>query len=236
MNRILLYPYGFGNAQHFAVLRLEELGYETTDHPMPEITHFLTDVPSNEASFLQLPMLPENITIIGGNLPRKMLRQYKCIDLLSDEDYLCKNAAITAQCALTLGQEKGQIAYCGAKVLIIGWGRIGKHLANYTQSMGADITVALRNAQERAFAKSKGYRTVDIPSINTDKYDLIFNTVPAAVCSIEKCKNAPVAIDLASVSGIVGENVICARGLPGKMAPKSSGLLIANRIHEILKE
>lgn len=236
MNRTLLYPYGFGNAQQFAVRRLEELGYDTADHPMPEITHLITDVPCNEASFQKLPMLPENIAIIGGNLPKKIQRQYKCIDLLYDEDYLCKNAAITAQCALTLGQEKGQLAYCGAKVLIIGWGRIGKHLANYARHLGADITVALRNAKERAFAKSEGYRTVEILQIKVAAYDLIFNTVPACVCAIGKQEGGPVAIDLASVPGITGGDVICARGLPGKMAPKSSGILIANRIDEILKE
>ncbi len=236
MNRVLLYPYGLSNALHYAAHRLEQLGYETADHPMPEITHFLTDTPCNEASFRSLPMLPENITIIGGNLPRKILRQYKCIDLLSDEEYLCRNAAITAQCALALGLQQGQLSYCGSKVLIIGWGRIGKHLSEYIRHMGADTTLALRNKKERALAKSAGYQALDIQEIEVSKYDLVFNTVPAAVCTIDKIKTTPIAIDLASTPGIAGENVISARGLPGKMAPKTSGILIANRIDEILKE
>lgn len=236
MNRVLLYPYGFVSALRYAANRLEQLGYEIADHPMPEITHFLTDVPCNEAAFQELPMLPENITIIGGNLPRKILRQYKCIDLLNDEEYLCRNAAITAQCAMALGLENGQLAYCGSKVLIIGRGRIGKHLSEYLRRMGADVTVALRNPKEQALAKSSGLQVVDIPQICAAKYDLIFNTVPAYVCTIEKCKNPPTAIDLASTPGIKGENVISARGLPGKMAAKSSAVLIASRINEILRE
>lgn len=236
MNGVLLYPYGFGNALHYAASQLEQLGYEITDHPTPEITHLLTDVPCNDTSFQKLSMLPEDITIIGGNLPRKLLRQYKCMDLLNDEEYLCRNAAITAQCALALGLEKGQLAYSGSKILIIGWGRIGKHLSGYIRPLGSDITVALRNQAERAFAKSAEFHAISIAQIDIRDYDMIFNTVPAAVCAIGNCKNPPVAIDLASIAGIAGENVISARGLPGKMAAKSSGVLIANRIDEILRE
>lgn len=236
MNGFLLYPYGFGNALPYACRRLRKLGYKLTDHPTPEITHLLTDVPCKEESFRILQSLPEDVTIIGGALPHSITGHCKTIDLLRNEEYLCRNADITAQCALTLGQENGQITYHGANILIIGWGRIGKHLAKYAKCLGANVTIALRNPKEAALAESMGYHTVAIPEISPDGYDLIFNTVPHPILSLTAGKNSPIAIDLASSPGITGDGVITARGLPGKMACKSSGLLIAGQINKILKE
>lgn len=235
MDRCLLYPHGYGAALSCASKRLKAAGYEIADHPMPEITHFLTDAPCKDDAFDILESLPENVTVIGGKLPREILHSYQCFDLLLDEDYLCENAAITAQCALSVGLESGKAAYCGARILVLGWGRIGKHLTQYAKALGAEVCVALRNPKESAMAKSMGLETVEISKISPNGFDYIFNTVPRTVCRLEK-KGAPVAVDLASVPGIVGENVIWARGLPGKMAPESSGKLIARRVDEMIKE
>ena len=68
-------------------------------------------------------------------------------------------------------------------------------------------------------------------------YRIIFNTVPAPILSEEQianCQDSCIKIDLASVLGIAGTDVIWARGLPGKDAPESSGVLIAKTILRLI--
>ena len=65
------------------------------------------------------------------------------------------------------------------------------------------------------------------------KFSIVFNTVPAPVLEVS---GDTLAIDLASQPGLLGETVLWARGLPGKMAPKSSGELILDTVLRIMKE
>jgi len=75
---------------------------------------------------------------------------------------------------------------------------------------------------------------VDYTSVNLQNYRVIYNTVPSMVFP-DTPKDA-LKIDLASKLGLGGEDVIWARGLPGKKAPESSGALIARSIIPILRE
>ena len=61
---------------------------------------------------------------------------------------------------------------------------------------------------------------------------VIYNTAPAPVLdrkTLAKCLGT-LKIDLASLQGLDGPDVIWARGLPGLYAPESSGRLIAQSI------
>ena len=81
-----------------------------------------------------------------------------------------------------------------------------------------------------------GYCAVDfekVPEI-LSQYRLLYNTVPDLPFIWDLSK--VVAIDLASEPGMQGDNVIIARGLPGKYAPESSGKLIAETILQYHKE
>ena len=50
------------------------------------------------------------------------------------------------------------------------------------------------------------------------------------------CRGNALKIDLASCPGMLGDDVIIARGLPGKYVPESSGRLIARRLLALWKE
>ena len=81
-----------------------------------------------------------------------------------------------------------------------------------------------------------GYEAVDfsdVPGI-IQRYRLLFNTVPDLPFHWDVSQI--IAIDLASVPGMPGDQVIPARGLPGKYAPESSGKLIAETILRYHKE
>lgn len=238
--------YIFYRANDSAVLRaaaetLKSKGYGVVSHPCESVTHLLLPVPSfspdgtikgggSLESLLQF--LPKNITIIGGNLPTEGLQGYKTMDLLKDPVYLASNAAITAYCAVRLAMQELPVTLRGLKVLIIGWGRIGRCLSALLWGLEADVTVAARKLEDRAMAHALGYHTAIPEELDQDLncYRLIYNTAPAPVLSREQiahCRENCLKIDLASSLGIDAEDVLWARGLPGKDAPESSGKLIA---------
>lgn len=245
----LVYAGGSTPASGHAVDFLKHSGIPIIHHPSPEITHLLLDVPSfapdgslrggGEAETL-LSMLPTGITVLGGNLQHPALKGYMCLDLLKDPDYVAVNAAITAHCALRIAAEKLPVVFAGCPALVIGWGRIGKCLGQMLKALGARVTIGARNPSDRAMASALGYETVDTAALEKEisRYRLIFNTAPEAILSqtqLSKCGSC-VKIDLASRKGLLSDDVIWAKGLPGVYAPESSGALIAETVLEFLKE
>jgi len=243
LENIRIFPVGGTAACQYASNFLKRAGVQLVDHPTPEITHLLLDVPSFcEDGTLRgggelkpvLRMLPPDITVVGGNLIHPALKDYHTLDLLQDAQYLAKNAAITAECALQVASEQMEITFSEARTLIIGWGRIGKCLGKLLRAMGADITIAVRKESDRAMLMALGINAVDIPSLKglVPEYRLLFNTVPELILDQIDLQDTGhcLKIDLASKPGILGEDVIWAKGLPGVYVPESSGRLIAQTI------
>lgn len=241
MNDITFYAPGGSPALAAAVDILRRKGCNVADAPGENVTHLLLSVPSfdsdgslKEGGRLEdiLKELPENVTILGGNLAYP---GYKTVDLLQDELYLAENAAITAHCAVKQALSRLPATMQGAHILVIGWGRIGKCLAALLKNMGAHVTVAARKETDRAMLRALGYEAEDTTKLSFSlmRYRVIFNTVPAPVLSgeqVKHCRPDCLKIDLASKPGIGAEDVIWARGLPGKDAPETSGELIARTV------
>lgn len=210
----------------------------------PDVTHLLLPVPSFEkdgrirgGGVLEnlLADLPEDVTVIGGNLSHPALAGYHCLDLLRDGEYVAVNAALTADCAIRVAGAHLPAALEGCPILIVGWGRIGKCLAVKLKALGAKVAVAARKTEDRNMLKALGYKTENT-EVLTGSYRVIFNTAPAMVLSKTEIPRDTLKIELASTDGLSGGDVIIARGLPGKMVPESSGRLIAETIIRILDE
>ena len=249
MKRILIYPLGTTQACVRAGACLESAGFALTDHPCPEVTHLLLDVPSfagdgsvRGGGSLEsvLERLSPKITVIGGNLNHPALTGCQVLDLLKDTAYLAQNAAITARCALRVAAPLLPAVLPDTPALVIGWGRIGKCLAKLLDVLSCPVTVAARNPADRAMAAALGLRAADITEIPgiLPGIRLLYNTVPAPVLDAGSLDplGGCVKIDLASSPGLDGQGVIRARGLPGQYAPDSSGRLIAQTIRQHLKE
>ena len=227
-------PPGTAAVSH-AIQHLQQAGCTFTDAPGETVTHLLLPVPSflsKAGGDLEkiLGHLPENVCIFGGNLPK--LPGYRVYDLLQDPFYLAENAYITAHCALRLLMKHLPIPLRGCKILVVGWGRIGKCLAALLKALEADVTVAARKETDRGILSALGYRTLDTENVPCDNFRVVFNTAPAAITL--KNSDTCLKIDLASLPGITGEDVIWARGLPGKDAPEASGALIARTVLRLL--
>lgn len=183
-------------------------------------------------------ILTKETIVIGGNLDHPALINNKCIDLLKDPYYLSMNSLITAHCAIKVAYEHLHRTISDCNVLVVGWGRIGKCLANLLKGMGAKLTVSARSEADRALLKALGYEVINVadPNVDLKHYNIIYNTVPAEIIKQDRVCKRQLKIDLASIQGIEGDDVIHARGLPGIYAPESSGILIAQTIDRLGKE
>lgn len=236
---ILVYPAGSSEAIRSAAFHLQKRGVPLVDHPTPEATHLLLDVPARTVPVSLLEQLPERITVVGGNLIHPELAESLKMDLLRNEAYLAANAAITADCAIRVAAEHMKTTFPDSPALVIGWGRIGKCLVRLLKDIGCPVTVAARKDADRAMLKALGYEAYEpgaLPELG--RFDLIFNTAPAPMLGKSQLSRCPAAvkIDLASLPGLEGEDVIWARGLPGRYAPESSGKLIAETFLKLCRE
>ena len=244
MSKTIICTAGNTAALRFAREELVSRGFTVIDTPEPDVTHLLLPVPSFEADgrikgggILPhiLADLPESITVIGGKLDHPALAGLQTIDLLQNSDYVAQNAFITADRALRIAMQELPMVLRNCPVLVIGWGRIGKCLGRLLQALEAKVTIAARKNEDRAMIAALGYASVDtaILSSTLGDYRVIFNTVPVSVLDascVDRYQPNCLKIDLASQKGLPGNNVIWARGLPGKDAPETSGKLIADTV------
>lgn len=246
---MVLYPIGTTDACTTAAKILQKRKLRVTDHPSPDVTALLLDVPSfredgllrsGEALHSILNRLPEGISVVGGNPTAEAKNICRFQDLLADPDYLAENAAITASCAIRLAAQHLNRTLPRSRILIIGWGRIGKCLAHQLRGMGAAPTVAARKPEDLAMLRALGYEAVSVSTLAPvlPGIQVIFNTAPAPVLSEDDFPAASrcLKLDLASHAGILCPDAISARGLPCRLAPESSGELIADTVERFWRE
>lgn len=168
------------------------------------------------------------------------LFSFHLVEIAEQDMVAIPNSIPTAEGAIQLAMEKIPITIHGAKVLVIGFGRVADTLAFTLKGLGANVTVAARNPAQLAKCCVLGYQVVELN--NLAKYigeaDLIYNTVPAPVLGekmLNQVKKDVLIIDLASSPGgtdfpaaeNLGVTAVLAPGLPGKVAPITAGKILA---------
>lgn len=192
--------------------------------------------------------IPKNTAVFCG-MAQKLpgCFQQLVTDYADDEGFLLKNAYLTAEAALEIAISKTPVCLFGASVLVTGYGRIGFFLAKMLRSLGAVTYVASRSPAHLTKIELEGCIPVSYDALSDElpKMDMIFNTVPFVVFSEELLKQIPkncLFVDLASLPGgvdkdvaqKVGLEVIHALSLPGKVAPVSSGKIVADTVIRLL--
>ena len=159
------------------------------------------------------------------------------------------NAVPTAEGAVQLAMEHLPITIHGSRVLVIGFGRVGRLTAQRFQALGARVSVAARRYDQLAWAQAMGFGGEHLAHLKgwLCGYDLIVNTVPAQVLGIEELEDVKLdclILDLASkpggvdlgAAGKLGLTVIWALSLPGKVAPVTAGAAIRDTVYNMLRE
>ena len=171
------------------------------------------------------------------------------MDYFTREDLEIANAVPTVEGAIQIAMEELPTTLYSARVLVIGYGRLGKLLAHRLKGIGAKVTVAARSYADLAWIQAYGYQSERTDQLDgwMGGYDLVINTVPARVLDRARLADLDegcLVIDLASKPGGVdfegaaqlGVKVIWALSLPGKVAPVTSGKIICDTIYHMLQE
>jgi len=182
---------------------------------------------------------------------KRMAQERKLIlqDYFAREELAVLNAIPTAEGALQIAMEELPITLHDARVLVVGFGRLGRALVPRLRALGARVWVSARRYDQQAAAESMGDGAEGMDRMPDwlCSYDLVMNTVPAPVLSLEELaalKEGALVIDLASRPGGVdmtaasalGVRVIWALSLPGKVAPITSGRYIKDTIYHVIEE
>ncbi len=222
-------------------------------------------VTKNEKSVYSVSVLKESLEdiisavgvgkiVFGGMISRSTEAKLKknsnkVYDYFKREDVTAMNAVPTVQGIIKIITENIDYTVHSSRISVFGYGRIGKLAAQVLSSLGADVTVCVRKSGDLAAARVGGYSSCAINEFEkiADRFDIIVNTVPAQVinksvlsklrpdCLIIDVASAPFGTDFAAAYEL-GIKALQCPSLPGKVAPKTAGEIIAKGIINTLRE
>lgn len=217
--------------------------------------HIDMNTPFSEqnVSLQELANYLEGKTFIAGNIKEIYelvdTKKANLIDLLDREELTVLNTISTAEGAIQIAMEETSKTIHGSDILVLGYGRVGKILANMLKGIGANVYCEARKNVDLAWIRAYGYTPVRLNELDNTlgKFDIVINTIPAIILDEEKLKKLNkdcLIIDLASNPGGVdrsaskkaGIKTIWALSLPGKVAPLTSAEFIKDTLYNILKE
>lgn len=173
----------------------------------------------------------------------------KLIQVLDRDDVAIYNSIPTAEGALMLAIQNTDITIHGSTCMVLGMGRTGFTIARTLQGIGANVMMGVRRSDQFARAHEMGWKpflTTDLASM-VSGVDLIFNTIPTMIITaqiLSRISPKAVIIDLASAPGGTdfrfaekrGIKALLAPGLPGIVAPRTAGIIMANCICQSVLE
>ena len=170
-------------------------------------------------------------------------------DFLQREDFSVLNAIPTVEGALQIALEQTPHTLHSSLCCVLGYGRIGKLLADALGALGAQVSVAARKPEDFAWIRAKGYTALHSLRLEgtLGEQDVIFNTAPHMLlphARLAELKKSCVLLDLASAPGGIdlkaaqklGLRAQTALGLPGRIAPESAAVYLRDTLFTILQE
>ncbi len=174
-------------------------------------------------------------------------RNIKYYDFNSFEHFTVYNAFLTAQGALKLLLDNTNSLVTEKKVLITGFGRIGKALANLLKGLNPEVYVAARSENQLTQAECFGFKTTHLKNVSAEIYlfDFIFNTVPDNIFSesdISHINPDCIYFELASkpfgakkeLFESAGKQYVFGGGLPGKFVSYSAAEKIGELVENLI--
>lgn len=245
---------------------LEAEGKSTLEEVVQDTDIVLGPIPfSKEEGYLHMPFKKEKMEIdkffkaisgkklYVGSISEKWNQeaskyQIEVVDLMEQEELAIFNTIATAEGAIQLAMENTECVIQDCKVLILGFGRVGKMVANKFSKMGAVVYVAARKKEQLAWIQAEGYVPIlfEERGNRISEMDIICNTIPTIVLyenHLKKIRKESILIELASAPGGIEKdiekklkiNYILAQGLPGKVAPKTTAEFIKQTLYDQIK-
>jgi dipicolinate synthase subunit A len=172
-----------------------------------------------------------------------------CVDILNWEELALLNAIPTAEGAIKIAIENTDFTLHGSRIMVVGYGRIGKVLCKILSGMGARIFPVVRLRCEAAAARGYGYSPILYDDMNPElkSMDIIINTVPKILfdksnikfigkeCLFIDISSAPHGIN-SNLAKRAGLNALFAGSLPGAVAPRTAAIYIKEAIYGFLEK
>ena len=171
----------------------------------------------------------------------------KIVALFARNDVAILNSIPTAEGVLMLAIQHTDITVHQSQVTVLGFGRVGKTVARLFSAVGANVSVFARKAEDIARIIEMGLMPISHSDFEKtiNNQDIIINTVPSLIITsslIREMSSHALIIDLASKPGGTDFDsakrnhiqTIWALGLPAKVAPKTSGSIIATTLLDYL--
>jgi len=168
-------------------------------------------------------------------------------DYYMDESYQIRNTIPTAEGALSIIINSTNTTLFGSKVLVLGYGRIGRLLSTYLKSLGAVVYVEARKDEHLAWINANSMKAVPLEELQSylGNMDVIVNTVPSILLDsrmLELVSKEAFILDVASAPGGTdfasaaekGIKAVHALGIPGKVACKSAAAYIYEAVIKYL--
>lgn len=192
-------------------------------------------------------------TFVFSGIARPTLTRYceqyglRLVKLMELDEVAILNSIPTAEGAIALAMENTDITIHGSRTAVLGFGRCGQTLARTLACMGAHVRVGARQSAHLARIREMALEAFPIREIAEwiRDVDIIFNTIPEMILPASVLAFVPkevVIIDIASKPGGTdfryanrhGMKAMLAPSLPGVVAPKTAGKIIASTLCRIL--
>ncbi len=164
----------------------------------------------------------------------------KIVEIANLDQVAILNSIPSAEGAIQMAMEASTITIHGSQSFVLGLGRCGLTLARMLKGMGASVTGVARKPEDLARGLEMGLKVVDFAGLKDQirQGEIIFNTVPQMILDkamLDQMNSEAVIVDIASSPGgtdfdyakSLGITALLAPGLPGKVAPKTAGKILA---------
>lgn len=209
---------------------------------------------SNETIHLTEAVLiqtPDHCTVYSGianeyltSITNKANR--KLILLFDRNDVAIYNSIPTVEGVLMLVIQNTDITIHNSKTVVLGFGRNGMTISRVFRDLGAKVKVGARKAEHLARIDEMGLEPFHISKLKhvVKDADIVINTIPHLIITEEVISNMPhhtLIVDIASKPGGTdfryaekrGIKAILSPSLPGIVAPKTAGKILANVLTEL---
>lgn len=197
---------------------------------------------------------PEHCTIFSGitnpyldDLINKTKRHH--VLLFSRDDVAIYNSIPTVEGAIMMAIQHTDITIHGSNVVVLGLGRVGMSVARTFHLLGSKVKVGARKPEHIARITEMGLSPFHLDELTNyvSDTDILINTIPHLIVTAKVIAKMPVQtliIDLASKPGGTdfryaekrGIKALLAPSLPGIVAPKTAGTILANVLSNLLEK
>lgn len=185
----------------------------------------------------------EYLDTLAANTNRTLVK------LFDRDDVAIYNSIPTVEGTIMMVIQNTDFTIHHSKVAVLGFGRTGMSVARAFQGLGAKVRVGARRPEHLARMVEMGLDGFYLEDLEkqVQDIDVCINTIPHLVITskvISKMQSHAVIVDLASKPGGTdfryaekrGIKALLTPSLPGIVAPKTAGTILANVLTELLEK